>query len=623
MTTTRGISLVWDPKSTPKDIRKAIGVLGAHYAFRRAPARGMKIVFDTDAPADTCTITVKDRTARIACAHRAMTMRALGALLAGCIPEGSPRTEHLSFDTLGIMLDCSRNAVMTVDHFKGWLRKLCLLGYNMAMLYTEDTYALPGEPFFGYLRGPYTKKELTEIDAYAAKLGIEMIPCIQTLGHMGQILKWPVYQKSIADTGSVMMPRNPQTYELIDKMLAFWSAAFRSRRIHIGMDECEGLGEGAFRTRFGTKRTFDIFNDHCRKVVGMCAKHGYRPMIWSDMYYKMGSRRSVYYDPASKIPADVRRAMPKNMQLVYWDYYHNTPSHYRAMIDAHRKIGYEPLMASGVWTWLRIWYDHATTAANAGACIDACKKTGTRELFFTMWGDDGAYCDFDSAFAGLAFSADRAYAARPGGNDLNKRVENLCGVSCDALCAAGKLNSILDFSGILWDDPLLGIQLHRERANRRSTLIKALTEYRKVKSILMRAGKKYRGGNLSHACLLAEFLSRKVETFLRIADAYRKKDKRALAGAARRIAATRRTLGMLMESYRSMWHERNKPFGLELIQIRLGSQLARYDELASRIGEYRRGSIARIEELDASLPAPPDGDIGAGTWRKRATSTSI
>ena len=62
---------------------------------------------------------------------------------------------------------------MTVDHFKRWLRRLSLMGYNMAMLYTEDTYKLPDEPYFGYLRGAYTMEEIKKLDAYAAKLGIE------------------------------------------------------------------------------------------------------------------------------------------------------------------------------------------------------------------------------------------------------------------------------------------------------------------------------------------------------------------------------------------------------------------------------------------------------------------
>jgi hexosaminidase len=44
-------------------------------------------------------------------------------------------------------------------------------------LYTEDTYQIPDEPFFGYLRGAYTEAELREIDDYAYALGIEVVPC--------------------------------------------------------------------------------------------------------------------------------------------------------------------------------------------------------------------------------------------------------------------------------------------------------------------------------------------------------------------------------------------------------------------------------------------------------------
>ncbi len=40
------------------------------------------------------------------------------------------------------------------------------------MHYTEDTYEVDGEPFFGYMRGRYTKAEMKEIDAFAEELGV-------------------------------------------------------------------------------------------------------------------------------------------------------------------------------------------------------------------------------------------------------------------------------------------------------------------------------------------------------------------------------------------------------------------------------------------------------------------
>ena len=35
------------------------------------------------------------------------------------------------------------------------------------MLYTEDTYEVDNEPYFGYMRGRYSADELRELDDYA------------------------------------------------------------------------------------------------------------------------------------------------------------------------------------------------------------------------------------------------------------------------------------------------------------------------------------------------------------------------------------------------------------------------------------------------------------------------
>ena len=89
------------------------------------------------------------------------------------------------------MLDCSRNAVFTVEKVKFVIRTLAKMGMNVLMLYTEDTYEVPGELYFGSYRGRYTKAEIQEMDAYASMFGIELVPCIQTLAHLHNALKWP------------------------------------------------------------------------------------------------------------------------------------------------------------------------------------------------------------------------------------------------------------------------------------------------------------------------------------------------------------------------------------------------------------------------------------------------
>lgn len=63
------------------------------------------------------------------------------------------------------------------------------------MLYTEDTYEVEYEPYFGYKRGRYSTAELSELDAYAASVGIELVPCVQTLAHLNAAFRWRKYRR--------------------------------------------------------------------------------------------------------------------------------------------------------------------------------------------------------------------------------------------------------------------------------------------------------------------------------------------------------------------------------------------------------------------------------------------
>ena len=99
----------------------------------------------------------------------AAAARGIGSALSGISAK-----ETTLFKTLGIMLDVSRGMVMKTDSLKRWFRRLALNGYNLVMLYTEDSYKLPGEPFFGRFRGAYSIEELQDLDSCAKKLGIEL-----------------------------------------------------------------------------------------------------------------------------------------------------------------------------------------------------------------------------------------------------------------------------------------------------------------------------------------------------------------------------------------------------------------------------------------------------------------
>ena len=66
--------------------------------------------------------------------------------------------EEVQYNHFGVMLDCSRDSVMKVSEVKKVIDLLEKMGYNTLELYTEDTYEIESEPYFGYLRGGYSKE---------------------------------------------------------------------------------------------------------------------------------------------------------------------------------------------------------------------------------------------------------------------------------------------------------------------------------------------------------------------------------------------------------------------------------------------------------------------------------
>ena len=86
-----------------------------------------------------------------------------------------------SFKSNGLMLDCSRNGVMKNDKVKEMILLEALMGHNRLLLYTEDTYELKDYPYFGYLRGAYSKEDIKEFVAYGEAFGVELIPCMLCL----------------------------------------------------------------------------------------------------------------------------------------------------------------------------------------------------------------------------------------------------------------------------------------------------------------------------------------------------------------------------------------------------------------------------------------------------------
>ncbi|MDD5705418.1 MAG: beta-N-acetylhexosaminidase [Kiritimatiellae bacterium] len=509
--------------------------------------------------------------------------------------------ETRKFDKTFVMLDVSRNGVLNGAAMKEWLAFMALAGLNGFMLYTEDTFKIPGEPLFGYLRGAYSQEELRDFDRLADSLGIEMIPCIQTLAHLQRILQYGAYA-CIKDTSSVLLCEEEATYEFIAKMVRTASAPYKSRRIHICMDEAWDLGRGVYLTRHGFVPPFEIIARHFDRVLRITRELSLRPMMWSDMFFRALSKTHGYYDTSIDVTQAVRDAVPKDVDLVYWDYYHFKESDYDAMIAKHVEMGQTPIVAPGVQTWDRFWSAYDYTEQTLAPCVASALKNGVKELVITAWGDDGTECDYFSCLPLLQYAADMSFTGNPSLDYTKANLKGTLGVDYDDWKAGQAIDKPDFLEGVastaskvfLWEDPLYGLwqpQLDGHRLGSHYAAVAA--------DLRARIKKGKANARLRHPCLLAEVLALKADLPTLLLEAYRRGDRAAMRKLLEAtVPAAVKAVKAMNANHRELWHRNHKPFGWEILERRYGGLLGVFENLRRRLQDYLDGKLERLEELE-------------------------
>ena len=621
---------VYDSRAVSEELIKALKLIAEDFPIVPVEKSGqgttVRFTLDGDGPG----FYFKDGVAMLLGATIPHALRSL-AMLRGHMESGQEVEEYREksyFDMLGLMLDASRNGVPNASTVKLILRKMALMGMNVFMLYTEDTYEVPGHPLIGYLRGRYTHAELRELDDYAFTLGIEMFPCIQTLSHLGQMLHWPAYG-DVKDTPDTLLVGDEKTYALLEEMIAAVSAPFRSKRINIGMDEAHSLGLGRYLQLNGIKPRFEIMNQHLNKVMSITRKLGLKPMIWSDMYFRLGSETGDYYDWNARIPTEVAADIPEDVDLVYWDYYHPDKEFYLEWIDRHRAMGKEPVFAGGVWNWHVFWSNINRTIVDNDAAMSACKEKGLREVFTTAWADDGTEVAMLSMLPGLQHFADHGYRAEVSFEDLDKSFKGSCGDSITPWLEACKLDdagnageSLEEYyarSGeklpeelksrdsrfkwlinnpskfLMWQDPLLGQYDVQIRG------MGLANHYRKLSASLRKIIKQssFETDHLLFALYVSEVLEDKSEIGLQIMDAYKARDIEKLSEISDRILPRLiRKVKRQHAQHGKLWFYMFKPHGWEVMDGRYGALINRLETTRARLRQFVAGEIDAIQELD-------------------------
>lgn len=115
-------------------------------------------------------------------------MHEYGALLPAVRIEDEP-----DLPVRGYYLDETRGRVLTLSYLKQVADRMAYYKLNQLQLYVEHTYLFSGLSEMWRDETPLTAEEIRELDAYCAKLHIELVPSIATFGHLYMLLSTKSY----------------------------------------------------------------------------------------------------------------------------------------------------------------------------------------------------------------------------------------------------------------------------------------------------------------------------------------------------------------------------------------------------------------------------------------------
>jgi len=503
--------------------------------------------------------------------------------------------EKPCFDLCGAMVDVSRGGVLTVNAVKKFIDASAALGLNMLMLYTEDMFEMKKYPMFGYMRGRYSLSEFQSMDDYAAECGVELIPCIQTLGHLNNYIMWGEVP---SENASVLLVGEEKTYEFIEEEIKFMSSALRSKKIHLGMDEASGLGLGKYLKLHGYRDKMEIFNEHLRRVIGIAKKYGYEPMIWSDMYYSSKDGQD-YYEPDYVIPQKAIDDAPLEAAHVFWDYYHKDYDYYNKKLAQEKRFNNEVIFAGGIWTWDGFLPNFRYTYESMAPALTCAIDNGVKKIIATMWGNDGCETDSNLAMSSLAIFSEYCYKGKECTlQDIYDAAEYVSGENSELTQAISDFGLSLDGAqrigkGILYSDLLIDTFCYDIDLN------SVATTYKKSLDILEKYSdnknapyyKAVFEAAFEKCCLLRdlrrEYLTGNKEYILNAADNL--------------IPSLREKYKKLYKEFEKLWKASYKPFGFEKFPVRFGGIDKRLENVADTLRDYAEGKTKKVDELAEKL----------------------
>ncbi len=292
----------------------------------------------------------------------------------------------------GISDDISRGQVSTPENFRRIIRFLARYKLNTYTLYIEDMFAFRSYPTIGAGRGALTAEEVKELDAYAKRYHVDLVPTFETLGHWENILLKPEFSRYAEFPGAhTLNVSDEDVYRMLDRMIGELAAAFSSPWFNMAADESWDVGLGANKDRVAASDLATVHAEHYKRLFDILRKYHKRPMMYGDV---------ILNNPTilDKIPRDV--------MIVDWHY--GAADQYPSAA-VFEQAGMPFVVCPAVWNFTGPYPNYLNTFVNIRNFVRDGYLHGSRGVITSNWNDFGGEELRELNLLGYAWTAECAW----------------------------------------------------------------------------------------------------------------------------------------------------------------------------------------------------------------------
>jgi hexosaminidase len=314
-------------------------------------------------------------------------------------------SDYPDFAVRGVMIDVSRDKVPTMETVLALVDKLASWKVNQFQVYIEHTFAYHQHPEVWAKASPFTGEEMMELDAFCRERFIDLVPNQNSFGHMHRWLEHERYAK-LAEAPDgwdgwgthfnypfSLNPTDPASLELVKSLYDEYLPYFTSNQFNVGCDETLDLGQGKNKEaveKYGRGKVYLYF---LHKIYNEVTERGKIMQFWGDI---------IIEHP------ELISELPKDAIALEWGYDASHP------FDDHgskfASAGLKFYVCPGTSSWNSIAGRTQNTIINLINAAENGLKHGASGYLNTDWGDNGHWQALPVSYLGFGMGAAFSWA---------------------------------------------------------------------------------------------------------------------------------------------------------------------------------------------------------------------